>query len=262
MSTSSDSARGFAAAAAIHTDAGGLDATLVDIATPTGEMPAYVAKPAGGAGLPIILVAQEIFGLNEHIRDIARRFAKLGLMAVAPDYFFRFGDPSTAPDIAAIRAIVMKVPDSEIMADFDAALAFAGRNGGDLSRAAVTGFCWGGRVAWLYAAHNPGLRACAPFYGRLDGERGDNQPTWPLDAASILAVPTLGFYGGRDPSIPLDLVAAMRARLAAAGAPAKIIVYDEAPHAFLADYRASYREAAAKDAWARAVAFLKRRGVG
>lgn len=262
MSTSSDSARGFATAAAVHTNVGGLDAAPVEIPTPTGELPAYVAKPEGGAGLPIILIAQEIFGLHEHIRDIARRFAKLGLMAVAPDYFFRFGDPSTAPDIAAIRAIVMKVPDGEIMADFDAALAFAGRNGGDLSRAAVTGFCWGGRVAWLYAAHNPGLRACLPFYGRLDGEHSDNQPTWPIDAASTLAVPTLGFYGGRDPSIPLDLVAAMRARLSAARAPAEIVVYDDAPHAFLADYRESYREAAAKDAWARAVAFLEAHGVG
>lgn len=267
MLNSSNSPPGFAPAAGapgpavIHTGAEGLDAALVSVPAPDGPLPAYVAKPKGAADLPVVLIAQEIFGLHEHIRDIARRFAKLGYLALAPDYFHRHGDPLRAPDIAAIRAVVNATPDAEIMRDFDAALAYAGRNGGDVSRAAVTGFCWGGRIAWLYAARNPRLKACIPWYGRLDGERTANQPRWPIDAAGEIEVPALGLYGGEDPSIPLDLVDAMRSRLKDAQARAEIIVYDGAPHAFFADYRDSYRKAAAADAWARALAFLKANGI-
>ncbi len=225
-----------------------------------GDMAAYVAKPLDAAHLPILIVVAEIFGLNDHIRDVVRRFAAEGYLAIAPDFFFRVGDPSKESDIAAIRAIVMKVPDEEAMRDFDVALAFATSLGGDASRAAITGFCWGGRMAWLYAAHNPKLRAAVPWYGRLDGERTKNQPRWPIDVADGLAVPYLGLYGGADPSIPLPLVEEMRARLRAAPAQGEIVVYPNAPHAFFADYRESYREAAARDAFARMLAFLKAQG--
>ena len=226
-----------------------------------GDMPVYVAKPLEAAHPPILIVVAEIFGLNDHIRDVVRRFAAEGYLAIAPDFFFRVGDPSRENDIAAIRAIVMKVPDSEAMRDFDAALAFATSLGGDATRAAITGFCWGGRMVWLYAAHNPKLRAAVPWYGRLDGERTKNQPQWPIDVADRLAVPSLGLYGGADPSIPLELVEKMRALLRAAPSPGEIVVYPDAPHAFFADYRESYREEAARDAFARMLAFLKAQGV-
>jgi carboxymethylenebutenolidase len=167
-----------------------------------------------------------------------------------------------APDIDAIRTIVARVPDLETLKTFDEALAFAAERGGDGSRAAVTGFCWGGRIAWLYAAHRPGLRGCLPWYGRLDGPRTPQQPKWPIDVAADIRVPTLGLYGGDDPSIPLDLVEDMRRRLSQAGAPAEIRVYDEAPHGFYADYRPSYREQDAQDAWGRALAFLREQGLG
>jgi len=225
-----------------------------------GDMPVYVAKPAHSVQAPILIVVAEIFGLNDHIRDVVRRFAAEGYLAIAPDFFFRIGDPSKEHDIAAIRAIVMKVPDAQAMQDFDAALAFASSLGGDAARAAITGFCWGGRMAWLYAAHNPKLRAVVPWYGRLDGDRTENQPRWPIDVADRISVPALGLYGGADPSIPLELVEKMRARLAVAPAPAEILVYPNAPHAFFADYRESYRKEAARDAFARMLAFLKAQG--
>ncbi len=242
----------------IVTDAQGLQAGM---ATGAGALPLYFARPAEGENFPIMLVAQEIFGLHEHICDIVRRFAHLGFFAIAPDYFFRQGDPLAAPDIAAIRAIVARVPDSGAMADFDAALAFAQERGGDASRAAITGFCWGGRMAWLYAAHNPRLKAAIPWYGRLDGDRTAEQPRWPIDVADGLQIPCLGLYGGADPSIPRDLVEKMRERLKGAGAACDIIVYDDAPHAFFADYRDSYREAAARDAWRRMLDWLKTHGL-
>jgi carboxymethylenebutenolidase len=263
--TQGSQGQGFAAAAGavgpqvIHTGADGLETGLATL--PIGA-PAYWAASAAAGEKPIILIAQEIFGLHEHIRDVVRRFARLGFFAIAPDYLVRYGDPMAAPDIEAIRAIVAKVPDAETMQTFDEALAFAAARGGDPARAAVTGFCWGGRIAWLYAAHRPGLRASIPWYGRLDGPHTAVQPRWPIDVAAQIRVPTLGLYGGDDPSIPLDLVEDMRRRLAAAGASAEIRVYDGAPHGFFADYRASYRDADARDAFGRAVDFLKAQGLG
>ncbi len=259
------SGRGFAAAAGeiplhvIRTDAEGLDAGMVTL--PCGA-PAYFARPHRGEDLPVILIAEEIFGLHEHIRDVARRLAKLGLFAIAPDYLVRYSDPQSGPDIDAIRAIVAKVPDVETMTVFDEALAYVAGKGGDVTHAAVTGFCWGGRIAWLYAAHNPRLAACAPWYGRLDGTRTKEQPTWPIDVASDIKVQTLGLYGGDDPSIPYDLILEMMDKLAKAEAPADIVIYDQAPHGFFADYRPSYREKDAHDAWGRMVAFLRAQGVG
>ncbi len=250
-------AAGAPSASAIATDVEGLEAGMTEL--PNGA-PAYIARPQSGADFPIVLVAQEIFGLHEHIRDIVRRFAKLGFIAIAPDFIIRYGDPQRAPD--TIRAIVARVPDAETMATFDQALACAARRGGDAARAAIVGFCWGGRIAWLYAAHNPRLRACIPWYGRLDGPHTPDQPRWPIDVAAELTTPTLGLYGGADPSIPAELVEAMRERLRKAQAPAEIIVYDGAPHAFFADYRESYRADVARDAWERALAFLHAKGVG
>lgn len=256
---------GFATAAGsvsdhrIHTDSAGLEAALTTL--PCGA-PAYFAKPQGGESLPVVLVAEEIFGLHEHIRDVVRRLAKLGFFAIAPDYLVRYGDPMVAPDIDALRAIAAEVPDAEAMAIFDEALAFAMGKGADAARAAVTGFCWGGRIAWLYAALNPALSACVPWYGRLDGAHTAGQPRWPMDIAGEIRVATLGLYGGDDPSIPRDVIAQMQERLTAAGAPAEIIVYDDAPHGFFADYRPSYRETEAQDAWGRMRAFLRAQGVG
>lgn len=243
----------------IRTDAEGLETGL---ATLPGGAPAYFARPEHGGKSPVILVAQEIFGLHAHIRDVVRRLAKLGLFAVAPDYLIRYGDPMTAPDIDAIRAIVARVPDAETMAVFDEALAWAEARGGDSAHVAVSGFCWGGRIAWLYAAHNPSLAACVPWYGRLDGTRTTEQPRWPVDVADEIKVPTLGLYGGDDPSIPYDVVLKMKDKLATTGAPADIIVYDKAPHGFFADYRPSYRVNDAHDAWGRMIAFLRAQGVG
>ncbi|MDJ0448870.1 dienelactone hydrolase family protein [Methylocystis sp. JR02] len=256
---------GFAAAAgsvsahAIHTDSAGLETGLTTL---PGGAPAYFAMPQGGESLPVVLVAEEIFGLHEHMRDVARRLAKLGFFAIAPDYLARYGDPMAAPDIDALRAIAAKVPDAEAMAIFDEALAFTEGKGADAARAAVIGFCWGGRIAWLYAAHNRALSACVPWYGRLDGLHTAVQPRWPIDIAGEIEVSTLGLYGGDDPSIPRDVIAQMQDRLTATGAPAEIIVYDDAPHGFFADYRPSYRETDAHDAWARMRAFLRAQGVG
>ncbi|CCJ06489.1 dienelactone hydrolase family protein [Methylocystis sp. SC2] len=251
-------AAGAPAPSAIATDVEGLEAGM---ATLPGGAPAYIARPQSGGDFPIILVAQEIFGLHEHIRDIVRRFAKLGFLAIAPDFLIRYGDPQEAPDIEAIRAIVARVPDAETMEIFDQALAYAVARGGDAKRAAITGFCWGGRIAWLYAVHHPRLRACIPWYGRLDGPHTPEQPRWPIDVAAQLKTPTLALYGGADPSIPTELIETMRERLKKAQAPAEIIVYDGAPHAFFADYRDSYRLDAASDAWERALAFLRVKGV-
>ncbi|MBM3552123.1 MAG: dienelactone hydrolase family protein [Alphaproteobacteria bacterium] len=264
MSSSSTDPGRFAQAAGapspsvIVTDAQGLEAGMTRL--PDGA-PAYFARPRSGADFPIVLVAQEIFGLHEHIRDIVRRFAKLGFVAIAPDYLIRYGDPQNAPDIEAIRAIVARVPDAETMAAFDQALAFAATRGGDAGRAAITGFCWGGRIAWLYAVHNPRLRACIPWYGRLDGPHTPEQPRWPIDVADELKTPTLALYGGADPSIPVELVEAMRERLKKARAPAEFVVYEGAPHAFFADYRENYRSGPARDAWDKALAFLRAKGV-
>jgi carboxymethylenebutenolidase len=245
----------------IATPEDGLETREIRIATANGDMPAYLAKPAGRSNLPIMLIAQEIFGLHEHIRDVARRFAAQGYLAVAPDYFFRVGDPLNAPDIAAIRSIIVKARDCDVMTDFDSALAFAVASGGDPSRAAITGFCWGGRMVWLYARHNARLQAAIPWYGRLSGEKTANQPSWPLDIAEEIKIPVLGLYGGADPSIPLEQVEEMKARLHHAKTSAEIIVYADAPHAFFADYRDSYRPEPAQDAWRRTLAFLRAQGV-
>jgi carboxymethylenebutenolidase len=234
-------------------------------------MPAYRAAPLPqarppGAALPIVIVVQEIFGVHEHIRDVCRRFAKLGYLAVAPELYARQGDPSKYPDIPALyAAIVSKVPDAQVMADLDATAAWAGANGGDGARLGVTGFCWGGRITWLYAAHSAQVKAAVAWYGRLVGETSALTPAQPVDVAAAVHAPVLGLYGGADTGIGQDTIERMKQALAAnpgAGARSAFVVYPNAPHAFHADYRPSYRKEAAQDGWRRCIAWLKENGVG
>ncbi|MBV8209455.1 MAG: dienelactone hydrolase family protein [Burkholderiaceae bacterium] len=265
-------AAGFAAAvspielrAVIHTDASALIAGELRIPTSSGPMPAYRAKPDKGDHLPTLLVVHEIFGVHEHIRDVCRRFAKLGYLAIAPDLFARYGDASAISDMQALmRDIVSKVPDSEVLSDLDRTARWAAENGGDPERQGVTGFCWGGRITWLYAAAQPRLKAAAAWYGQLIGEPSANRPRHPIDLAASLKVPVLGLYGGADAGIPLDTIERMKAALASApvrGAESRFIVYPDAPHAFFADYRPNYREQAAHDAWARCHEWFVRHGL-
>ncbi len=257
-------AAGQAQAGAIATDAAGLEAGPVLIPARDRDLPAYAARPRGGARVPAVIVAQEIFGVHEHIRDVCRRLAKLGYLAVAPELFVRQGDPSAFSDIPTLmQTIVAKVPDEQVMADLDAAADWVAKSaGGDANRLGMTGFCWGGRITWLYAAHNPTLKAGVAWYGRLEGQTSPNTPRHPLELASALKAPVLGLYGGADQGIPPDSVERMRAALKAAGGRSEIVVYDGAPHAFHADYRPSYREQPAKDGWARMLAWFKGHGVG
>jgi carboxymethylenebutenolidase len=248
----------------ITTSSEGLTAGEVKIPVADGEIPAYRAMPAAGKALPVVLVVQEIFGVHEHIKDVCRRFAKAGYCAIAPELYARQGDVSKLTDYKEIFAqVVSKVPDAQVMADLDAAIAWAASTGsGDPARVAVTGFCWGGRITWLYAAHNPKLRTAVAWYGRLTGQPTELQPRYPIDVVTDLKAPVLGLYGEKDQGIPLEDVEKMRAALAAAKQPSEIVVFPEAPHGFHADYRPSFREAAAKDAWAQCLAWFRRHGVG
>jgi len=251
---------------AITTDSEGLTAGEVQVPTADGNMPAYRAQPAQGSHFPVILVVQEIFGVHEYIKDTCRRLAKLGYQAIAPELYARQGDPrqyTAIPDILA--NVVSKVPDSQVMADLDACVAWAKANGGDIQRLGVTGFCWGGRITWLYAAHNPGVKAGVAWYGRLTSPASDMAPRHPLDVAGELNAPVLGLYGGQDAGIPQATVANMKSALAgSANPPSKasaIHVYPDAPHAFHADYRPSYRKTEAEDGWRRMSAWFRKHGV-
>lgn len=250
-------------AATIRTDDEGLTAGEVRIPVTNGEIPAYRALPARGEAFPVVLVVQEIFGVHEHIRDLCRRFAKQGYLAVAPELYARQGDVSQLSEIREILKVVAQVPYAQVMGDLDATAAWAGKTGkGDLARLGITGFCWGGRSTWLYAAHRKDLRAGVAWYGRLTGERTALQPKFPIDVAGSLNAPVLGLYGGRDDGIPLDHVEQMRAALEAATSPSRIVVFPDAPHAFLADYRPTYRAEVAADAWAQCLAWFRGHGVG
>jgi len=262
---------GFAAAAlpvradtVITTSAEGLTAGEVKIPVADGEIPGYRAMPATSGPFPVVLVVQEIFGVHEHIRDVCRRFAKEGFCAVAPELYARQGDVSKLTDYKEIFAqVVSKVPDAQVMSDLDAAAAWAAKSSkGDAARVGVTGFCWGGRITWLYAAHSPAVKAGVAWYGRLVGQPSELQPKHALDVAAALKAPVLGLYGGQDQGIPLDDVEKMRAALAAAKQPSEIVVYPDAPHGFFADYRPSFRAADARDAWGRCLAWFRRNGVG
>ena len=254
-------------ASTITTDDAGLVAGAVHVpARDGGTIPAYRARPAARSAsrrpAPALLVVPEIFGVHEHIRDLCRRFAHAGYCAVAPELFVRQGDVASLADVSEILAkVVSKVPDAQVFADLDDTLAWIGKGEGDPEHAAITGFCWGGRITWLYATQRPKLRAGVAWYGRLAGEPNALQPEHPIDVASHLTVPVLGLYGGKDQGIPLDSVERMRAVLAGGRSGSEIVVYPDAGHAFNADYRPSYREDAARDGWSRALAWFAAHGV-
>lgn len=238
--------------------------TAGDVKIPVGDdtIPGYRAMPSKGGPFPVVLVVQEIFGVHEHIKDVCRRFAKLGYFAVAPELYYRQGDVSKLKSIDEIRPVVAKVPDQQVMADLDATVEFAKETGkGDVAKLGITGFCWGGRIVWLYSAHSKALKAGVAWYGRLVGEPTANTPKQPVNIAADLKAPVLGLYGGKDQGIPLETVEQMRTALKSAKVDAQIVVYPDAPHAFLADYRPSYKEDDAKDAWQKAVAWFKEHGV-
>jgi carboxymethylenebutenolidase len=233
------------------------------------SVPFYHAAPAGKKNLPVVLVIQEIFGVHEYIADTCRRFAKAGYLAIAPEMFARQGDPASYSQMAKLMAeVVSKVPDAQVMADLDGAVKWAGENGGNLKKVAITGFCWGGRITWLYASQSKNIKAGVAWYGRLVGAASDLTPKHPLDLAAGLKAPVLGLYGGQDGGIPLTTVNQMKEVLAEAGAKgnkaakaSEFVVYKDAPHAFHADYRPSYRKDEAADGFARALAWFKTHGV-
>jgi carboxymethylenebutenolidase len=249
----------------VKTGSDGLVAGEVMVDVAGFKMPVYRAAPAGRTGLPVVLVVSEIFGVHEHIADVARRFAKAGYFAIAPELFVRQGDAQSYGEVAKLIAeVISKVPDAQVMTDLDACLAWARAEGADTRRTAVTGFCWGGRITWLYAAHNPAVKAGVAWYGRLVGQASALTPRHPVELAASLHGPVLGLYGGQDPGIPLDTVEQMKAALAA-GSPAarksSFVVYPDAPHAFHADYRPSFRKEAAEDGWKRCLEWFKAQGV-
>ena len=252
-------------AAAIITDATGLDAGEVSITVADGKIPGYRARPAGKTGAPTILVVQEVFGIHEHIKDLCRRLAHAGYYAIAPSLYARQGDPGKY-DMAHVQDlftdIVSKVPDAEVMTDLDSTVAFAKAEGADTTRLAITGFCWGGRQVWLYAAHNHDVKAGAAWYGPLAGKDDALRPHTAIELAADVKAPVLGLYGGLDQNITAADIDAMRKALAASGNTAsRLDVFPDAQHGFNADYRPSYNEKDAKEAWARMLAWFKANGV-
>jgi len=247
---------------AIRTDDTGLLAGEVKVPVKDGEMVAYRAMPKGAAKPPVILVVSEIFGAHEYIRDVCRRLAKLGYCAIAPELFARQGDPRQISSVADILAkITSKTPDAQVMSDLDATAAWAAKQGADTDRLGITGFCWGGRIAWLYCAHNPQVKAGVAWYGRLVGEVNEITPRHPINIVGELKAPVLGLYGGLDTGIPLETVEKMEMALKQGSAAARlseIHVYDNAPHAFHADYRPSFSKAEAEDGWKRMLAWFDR----
>jgi carboxymethylenebutenolidase len=258
-------AAGPVSADAIVTDTNGLDAGAVDVPVPDGKIPAYRARPSGKTGAPVVLVIQEIFGVHEHIKDLCRRLAHSGYYAIATSLYARQGDPGKY-DMAHImdmmKDIVAKVPDAEVMSDLDSTVAFAKGEGADTARLGITGFCWGGRIVWLYAAHNHALKAGVAWYGPLAGTDNDLRPHTAIELAGAVKAPVLGLYAGLDQNITADNIAAMQKALADAGnTKSRIDVFADAQHGFNADYRPSYNEKDAKEGWARMLAWFKDNGV-
>jgi carboxymethylenebutenolidase len=247
----------------VHTDSKGLVAGEVQIRVADGHLPGYRAKPRGPGPFPVVLVIEEIFGVHEYIRDICRRLAHAGYLAVAPELYARLGDLSKMTDAQAImRDVILKAPDAVMLSDLDSAAAWAADDGGDPARLAVMGFCRGGRDTWLYAAHNPHLKAAVAWYGPVVSPTSSIQPETPLEVAAALKCPLLGLYGGRDTSIDLGDVRAAQAKAVQAGQRVEIHVFPDAPHGFHADYRPTYRPAEAREGWRRALAWLHQNGVG
>ena len=268
---------GYAAAAApimaqtaIKTSADGLSTGEAIYDVEGFSVPFYYAAPAGKKNLPVILVIQEIFGVHEYIADTCRRLAQAGYLAIAPELYARQGDPSKYGEMAKLNAeVVSKVPDAQVMGDLDGAVKWAGENGGNLKKVGITGFCWGGRITWLYAEQSKNVKAGVAWYGRLVGTPSELSPKNPIDMASSLKAPVLGLYGGQDGGIPLTTINQMKDALAQAGAKgnaaakaSQFVVYPDVGHAFHADYRASYRKEAAADGFKRALEWFKVNGVG
>jgi carboxymethylenebutenolidase len=262
---------GYAAAAmplmaqtAIKTSTEGLNAGEISFEVDGFNVPAYFAAPVSRTNLPVVLVVHEIFGVHEYIADVCRRFAKAGYIAVAPDLFARQGDPGQYGEVAKIMSqLVAKVPDQQVLADLDGARIWASDHGGALGKVGVTGFCWGGRIAWLYAAHAP-IKAAVAWYGHLTGPTNALKPKNPIDVAATLKAPVLGLYAGQDTGIALDDVEKMRVALSKGGAASKaseFVLYQNAPHAFHADYRPSYRADTALDGWERCLKWFENNGV-
>lgn len=255
---------------AIKTDTAGLTAGEEIYDVDGATVPFYYAMPQGKTNLPVILVVQEIFGVHDYIADVCRRFAKAGYLAIAPELYARQGDPRKYADIGKLMAeVVAKVPDAQVMGDLDAAVKWAGENGGNLKKVGITGFCWGGRITWLYAEQSPHVKAGVAWYGRLVGTASELTPKHAVDLAAGIKAPVLGLYGGQDAGISLTTVNQMKDALAAAAAKgnkaakaSEFVVYPQAPHAFHADYRPSFRKDAAEDGWKRALEWFKTHGVG
>jgi carboxymethylenebutenolidase len=269
MTTSAAAAAGYTLAAGpvnaqvVTTDTAGLSAGDAKVKVADGEMPVYFAKPANAQNAPIVLVAMEIFGVHEYIKDVARRLAKAGAFAIAPDYYFRKGDLTKVTDMAQLRPAVNSKPDAELIADLDATVEWAKTQGGDAGRLGILGFCRGGRTVWLYSATNPNVKAGVSFYGSLV-DPADLKGIWPKSATELapeMKAPVLGLYGEADQGIPVAQVEAMKAALQAAGKKAEFKIYPGAPHAFHADYRPSYRKEAAEDGWVQTIAWFKSNGV-
>lgn len=262
-------ARPIMAQSAIRTSSDGLKTGEASYRVSGFAVPAYFAAPAGKTHLPVLLVVHEIFGVHEYIADTCRRFAQAGYLAIAPELYQRQGDPAEYTEMAKLMAeLVSKVPDAQVLADLDGAVKWAGANGGDLKRVGITGFCWGGRIAWLYAEQSNQVKAAVAWYGRLVGSASALTPHQPLDLAASLKAPVLGLYGGQDGGIPLTTIDQMKEALAATGAQgntaakaSEFVVYPQAGHAFHADYRPSYRKEAAEDGFKRALAWFKAHGV-
>jgi carboxymethylenebutenolidase len=248
----------------VTTDTAGLTVGDAKVPVAGGEMPVYFARPANVQNPPVILVAMEIFGLHEYIKDVTRRLAKLGAFAAAPDYYFRKGEDLTKiTEIPKLMPIVNSKPDSELLADLDATAAWAKSQGGDTNKLGIMGYCRGGRTVWVYSAHNPNLKAGVAFYGSLVDPEGQ-KAIWPKSAIQLapeMKAPVLGLYGEADAGIPVAQVEQLKAALGAANKPAEIKIYPGAPHGFHADYRPSYRKEAADDAWAQMTAWFRKNGV-
>jgi carboxymethylenebutenolidase len=247
----------------ITTDTNGLDAGEVKVPVADGSIPAYRAMPAQGGPFPTVLVVQEVFGVHEHIKDLCRRLSKAGYYAIAPELYARQGNPAEISDIQElIKTIVSKVPDSQVMSDLDSTVGYAKASGkADTARLAITGFCWGGGIVWCYAAHNRALKAAAAWYGPIDRPRTELQPKYPIDLAADLKAPVLGLYGAADTGIPVETVEKMKSACKAANKTCEFVIYPDTPHGFNADYRPSYRAEAAKDGWAKMLAWFKDHGV-
>lgn len=250
-------------AQAISTDDKGLTAGEVSIFVADGNIPAYRAMPKKGKNLPVILVIQEIFGVHEHIKDVCRRFAKLGYMAIAPEMFARQGDVSKMTDIGEILSkVVAKVPDEQVFADLDATLTYVKSTGrANMNKLASVGFCWGGRTVWLYSAHNPNVKAGVAYYGLLNGMKSDIKANDPVDIASTLKVPVLGLYASQDSFIKPEIIEQMQSELEKSGSQSEIVVFPAVNHGFYADYRPTYNRTAADYSWQLTRDWLKRHGV-